>query len=806
MEISNMTFGSQLLPFGAAPEALLDEGLRFDSLPPNYVAWLLIPVALIAFAWWIYRRLSQAPTWARVALTALRVLAIFFVVILLFEPFRQFRKVEEIRSMVTLVIDGSASMARTEDYEQEPERAESLRSAAGLAEGQSLDTLSRAELARRVLGSDGKDLLARLEAKHDVKMVLYSAGKPRPIGGLEEIVADGPVTATGDAVAYVLSDPELQAKPDASVVVVSDGRVNTGTNPTDIARYAGEKDRVPVHALGVGDPSALRDLELRFVRADEVALKGSTVKFELVVRNSGFPEDWVTLTVRDQDGRSWASPLTKKIERKDGDQVLEMEIVARRVGTFTLEIAVQGPSEEENTANNVRKHTLIVKDDKIRVLYVDTVPRWEYRRLKNFLVRGDQSFETRCLLLSAEPNFVQETSPGVDSLRQFPQTFEELDKFDVLIFGDVNPALLVPTPSKLRGVLRNIQKFVDAGGGLGVIAGEGWTPAAYVDTPIQELLPVDIAFAGSGELLTNYVAEWKPRLTALGREHPLTQLASNAQNNLRFWEEPNFVPLKELRWWYPVKKATPGAQVLAVHPNQSNRFGAYPLLVTGTYGDGPVFFSAFDETWRWFYKSGATYFNRYWGNVVRYLARAHLYRGSKRYKLFANRSEYRQGESVRLTAFVKGKGFTPSTAEIQRMMIAAPESKARLVEVRKRNDGEYVHTFKPTRFGRYEAWLVGEEGVAGRRYAPVAFDVLDIDPEKRNPSMNEVGLREMAEASGGAYFPLGDADKLLERLKADTTRRSKVNPQPLRNQPWLPLVLIALLTAEWLLRRRLNLV
>ena len=29
---------------------------------------------------------------------------------------------------------------------------------------------------------------------------------------------------------------------------------------------------------------------------------------------------------------------------------------------------------------------------------------------------------------------------------------------------------------------------------------------------------------------------------------------------------------------------------------------------------------------------------------------------------------------------------------------------------------------------------------------------------------------------------------------------------PLRNRTWLPLVFIALLTAEWLLRRRLNLV
>ncbi|MEZ6195698.1 MAG: glutamine amidotransferase [Planctomycetota bacterium] len=739
--------------FLQAADDLVDEGLRFSALPPNYVAWLLIPLGLVAFAWFFYKRTRGTPLWARVTLTALRVAAIFFVVLLLFDPYRQFRKVEEIRSMVTVLIDGSASMQRKEDYEQDPARGAAVRAAAGLPAGTNLREVSRSELTRGALGPEGLDLLGKLAEKHDVKTYVFSGGKPRPIGGLDEITDDGPITATGDAIAYVLSDPDVQAKPDASVVVVSDGRVNTGTDPVEVARYAGKKDRVLVHAIGVGDPSALRDIELRFIRADEVALKGSTVKLELVVRNSGYPSDWVTVTVNDQDGRPWVAPQTRKLEKSEGDQVIEIDVVARHVGSFTLEARIQGPAGEEDTANNVRTHGLVVKDDKIRVLYVDTLPRWEYRRLKNFVVRGDEAFQARALLLSAEPNFPQETSPNVEPLRQFPSTFEELDAYDVLIFGDVNPALLVSTPEKLTGVLRNIQRFVDSGGGLAVIAGEGWMPGAYVDTPFEELLPVDITFSPDDAPPTDFVEDWKPRLTALGREHPIVQITNDPEQNRRMWEEPDFIPLKALRWWYPTRKPTPGAQVIAVHPTQRNRFGPYPILVAGNYGDGPVLFSATDETWRWYYKSGATYFNRYWGNVIRYLARAHLYRGSKRYKLFSNRSEYRQGQSVQLTAYVKDKNFDPATEEIQRMMIAAPESKARMVELKKVRDGEYVHTFKPARFGRYEAWIVGEEGLAGKRYAPVAFDVIDDDPERRQPAMNEDGLRELAEASGAYFHP-----------------------------------------------------
>ena len=792
--------------FFAADDQIVSDGIHFNSLPANYVAWFLIPLGLILFAWFFYKRENRAPTWAKVSLTLLRAAAIFLVILLLFDPYRQFRKVEEIRSLVTVVVDGSASMARRDAYEQDQDLADELRRATKLGSGTSLNKVTRTELVQRALGTEGARLLERLAEKHDVRTFVYSAGKPRAIASLGELTNDGPVTATGDALAHLLADPEVQAKPDASIILIGDGRTNTGSSPIDIARYAGDNDKIPIHAIGVGDPDALRDIELRFIRADEVTLKGNTVKMEITVRNRGFDAGFVTISIKDQDRRSWVPTQTKKLLATENDQVFELDILANRVGTFTLTVAVQGPAGEENKDNNSREHTLTVKDDKIKILYVDTLPRWEYRRLKNFLVRGDQSFVTNCLLLSAEPSFRQETSAGAKPLREFPQTFEELDKFDVLIFGDVNPILLVPTPSKLTRILKNIQRFVDNGGGLAVICGDGWTPAAYADTPLEEVLPVDISFSGDAGLMSNYVDEWKPKLSAAGRRHPITQLKPDANANTSLWEDARRFPLKSLRWWYPVRKASPGGQVLAYHPDGRNRFGSYPLLVTGNYGDGPVFFSAIDETWRWFFQTGPVYFNRYWGNVVRYLARAHLYRGSKRYKLLSDRSEYQQGQTIKLKAFVKNKNFDPALTETQRVMVSAPDSKTKLVEFKKQRDGEYAYSFKPSKFGRYQAWIVGDEGVAGKRYAPISFEAKFVDPERQNPAMNEAALKEIADASGGSYLRLAQAEDIFERLRADTTRRSKTSPRPIKSRAWLPMVLLALLATEWLLRRRLNMV
>ncbi len=786
---------------------LIDEGIHFKSLPPNYVAWFLIPLAVIIYTWWFYKREKQGSRNLKIFLAALRVLSIFFVIALLFDPHRQFRRIEEIRSMVTILVDESASMAKKDNYEQDPEGGQKLATQANLPSSSSLRDSSRLDLAKRVLGPDGLDIIAKIKEKHEVKLRGFSTPRPHPLQRLSEATEEGAVTAMGDALAETLADPDIQIKPNTSVILISDGRSNTGTDVVDLATHAGRNDKIPIHTITVGDTNSARDLELRFIRADEVVLKGNTLNMELTVRNRGFGTQWVTVTIIDQNSIQWAPPQQKKIEDLETDQVISLNIrVDRPKGTYTLDVRIAGPAAEENKRNNVKKHTVTVKDDLLRVLYVETLPRWEYRRLKNFLVRGDEAFRANCLLLSAETDFVQEftPAPGMKSIREFPKEFAALDEYDVLIFGDVDPSRLASTPVAVKAILENIRKFVDNGGGLAVICGEGWTPRAYADSPLDQLLPVDITVdSDGGGPMRNYVDEWKPKLSAVGRTHPIMQLRSDPEENRALWEDRN-EGLMELRWWYPIRKASPAAQVLAYHPNERNRFGNFPLYVTGSYGDGPVFFSAVDETWRWFYMKGAFDFNRFWGNTIRFLSRAHLYRGSKRYKLISDASEYHQGETVHLTAFAKDKNFEKQRTKTQRVMIVPPEGKAKVVEFPLKSDGEYSWSFKPTKDGHYQAWIVGDEGLTGSRYALISFDVRYVDPERQDSAVDVETMKEIARASGGAHFILADAADVLNRLKSDTTRRSSITTVPLREKPWLPLILILLMTTEWLIRKRTN--
>ena len=127
-----------------------------------------------------------------------------------------------------------------------------------------------------------------------------------------------------------------------------------------------------------------------------------------------------------------------------------------------------------------------MRKEQIRVLLVQAYPNYEFRYLKNMLER-DSTIQLNTVLQDADLEYAELDR---SALRGFPIRREELFEYDVLLFGDVNPAYLS------TGVMQNIADFVEKkGGGAAFIAGPLYTPLAYRHTPIAELLPVDLETA-----------------------------------------------------------------------------------------------------------------------------------------------------------------------------------------------------------------------------------------------------------------------------------------------------------------------
>jgi len=276
-------------------------------------------------------------------------------------------------------------------------------------------------------------------------------------------------------------------------------------------------------------------------------------------------------------------------------------------------------------------------DPRIRVLYVEGAPRWEYRYLKNVLIRKKADLVVWCILLSAGDDFPQEHTQGtyladdggegqVQSLTRFP-TPEELSRFDVIIWGDVDPA--AAEFGMGPEALESVRQFVQNGGALICMLGENYFPALYAKGEAGEAL---------GEILPFTIAPPPPdfdyprtmpfpfQLTDAGKASPIFRFVDDPDTNTRLWQEdetmPDFHGLPGAFWFWPITQdpANSGATVYVRHAGDKPEGldANYALFFEKKVGKGIVFVSAVDETWRWRHQYGdEPYFAGFWLKVIR---------------------------------------------------------------------------------------------------------------------------------------------------------------------------------------------
>ncbi len=300
-----------------------------------------------------------------------------------------------------------------------------------------------------------------------------------------------------------------------------------------------------------------------------------------------------------------------------GTHALQMTFPAPAPGEHTLAVRAPAQAEEADASNNAASAPFAVRTTQTRVLYIEHPPRYEYRFLKNALIR-DPSLLVHAWLTSSDDGFPQEHSRGtrnpdfMEPLQEMPSTLKELLRYDVIVVGDVDAERL---PAEA------LKAFVEKHGrGLVVIAGAMNVPQRWKGTALADLLPVEPAEPLPAEELHDRPFGY--RLTPTGRTEPVTRFPAHAQDadrNVEQWEDRDgrgdgLVGVR----WLARTKARPGASVL-VECGVEEKW--LPVFVTSRLGAGRVFFSATDETWLWRYLTGdAPWFYPFWRQVVGWAA------------------------------------------------------------------------------------------------------------------------------------------------------------------------------------------
>jgi len=569
-----------------------------------------------------------------------------------------------------------------------------------------------------------------------------------------------------------------------AVVMISDGSWNVGGSPTESASQLRMKD-IPVFTVGVGSETALPDIEVTSLDAPTFGVVNKPTRIPFTISSTMARDVPVTVRFASSNGSEMDWDMESQFVIPAND-VLQGTFVwsPKKVGEYRLTISVPPQDDERITANNEMSAPISIRKESLKVLVVESYPRWEYRYLRNALAR-DPGVDVSCLLYHPD---LEAVGGGKDYINEFPQTLDELAKFDVIFLGDVgigDGQLTVEDCRNIKGLVQNQAT------GLILMPGMAGRQLGLAETELSDLFPVLFDLKqpkGWGSLLQSEF-----QLTEAGSQSLLTKLADSPAANRSVWQS-----LPGFQWYAPVLRAKVGSQVLAVHATESNENGRIALLATKTFGSGKILFMGTDGAWRWREGVEDKYHYRFWGQVARWMAYQRNMAGGESMRLFYSPDRPRTGQTLSLNANVMALSGEPLQSGNVNVQIIAPSGNTQSVKLSSQSDaqqwGLFSGYFIPEESGEHDATLVCQETGATLN---TKISVQGQQREKLGKPANLETLKEIAAITRGKLVPADQMTDLFNAIKELPEPEPKIRRIRLWAHPLWAATMVTLLGLFW---------
>lgn len=768
-------FGFEKGTFGAQ-----DAGVGFHTSLSVWI-WIVVAILLALLIWRSYTKLSGSIR-NRTLLASLRWLSVMALFALALGP-----QIEQSRTLiepdrVLVLLDASGSM-------NTPERS---------SDG-SLTT--RAQILDDTLQTHGN--MFRQIADDSTLDAYTFTNRLTPIERLgldpDSIPSSASTSLTGAMQAALTN---AGTSPVSGIVVFSDGRSHDEPSPALIESLLSAG--IPVFSVPIGSADPIRDASITQVESpgavfskDRVPVRirasaagynaGDQIRVELVDQTTGQTLDSTTHTV--DDDVEFESDLSHTFA-ESGEKSLIVRL-SPEGGTSSLVDLV--------AENNQQSIELRVVTDPMRVLYIDGQPRWEYRYLKNLLMR-EATIDATTMILASDRSFIEE---GQAISGPVPDSLDAWEPFDVVILGDVKPELF--SESQLSSLKEHIES---RGCGLLWIAGEGATPSGWSGSTLAPLLPMQSGKVDSSSNASQSSDQIVMSLTEHAQRVGLL-VTDDAQDTQTPIDDPS-AGWTLLRWSHsiPINDLKPGVVPLAMAQQTNSTADASDpnaLVTSMRYGGGQIGYVGTDEIWRWRYGRGEDLPERFWLPLIRTLARGTILRRAAPASLTLTPEIPIPGSAVQATLELFDNALIDAlpaqiSATIQPLSSRAPETQLQLTG----NAQTRSALWTPDEPGSYAFTilhpLIGADPVTKIIQVRASWD------ESINPNTDHQALSDLSDQTGGMILDQTSLSQLPDLLP-NRTRITTLEPQTtaLWDRPIVLILLILLLSLEWIGRRTLRL-
>ncbi len=735
-----------------------------------YWSWyvtLVLALGAAAVSYLLYRRAAGLlPPAVRLALATLRTLGFLVLLVIFLQPVLILHSVIPQKSFLAVAYDVSKSMEVHDG-----------------AEGQ-----SRLDIEKYLLRPAGNPLLDQLGRKFVMRFFRFSGSAERA-GGFEDQPRHGNITDLERTLGQIVG--ELGTAPISGIVLITDGADNHSSNlPAEAAQLRARN--IPVYPVGIGSPDFSRDVEVLRTTVPRKVLKDTMIEADVSVRATGYSGRRAKLLVMDRTRTLQSQEIQLG---SDGEvKTYKVNFSSDTAGPKEFTFRVEPLPDEIIVENNDQTVLIRVEDDQPQILYTEGEPRWIYAFLRRATLE-DKNLRLVTLLRQADGKFLRQ---GIDSAatleRGFPTDKAELFRYKALILGSVEASFFT------FDQLRMISDFVSQrGGGFLMMGGKNaFAQGGYINTPLEDLLPVSLRTgagnAGKGEFLD---LEFKARLTSYGAEHPVTRLSASEAENRKRWEAaPALVGLN------PTTGPKAGATVLAQGTVPDLQGKSPVILAFQRFGRGKSMALTTGSTWRW--KMGLDHRDNFhevfWKQMLRWLVSD----VPDPVDVLSEKHSYSLDEPVVIHAEVRDPTFMPLNNAQVTAQVKAPSGETASLQMSwdVDKDGQYTSTFSPHEEGIYEVTAEALQGTKSLGTAKASFRIADSLEEFHNAALNAGLLKRLAAETGGRYYTASDARTLPEDISYVDNGVSRLEEKELWDMPFLFLLLVASVSAEWIFRKR----
>ncbi len=318
---------------------------------------------------------------------SLRVLILFFLVILIWNPRFKYKAIEKNSLPWHVYIDNSLSMK----YHKQ---SSSLSYKNGI-----------------------KSFLKNIKDK-DISLETYSFGSTLDtLNDISNIKLNDNSTNLGLVFDKINNDYQQNF---AGAIIFTDGQINQGL---PIQQFYLNNAIVPIHIVGIGEVTPMQDVSIKSVDIPPLCVKGENVDIEVTISSLGIVDDRLNITLFDNNNKLIGS----KIISVSGNQEIEVvrfQISPNNIGENEFLVKCSALPDEINIQNNQQKITLHVMKDNYNVALVTGAPNFNTTVLKSYFKKNSNTSVDHYIFNSN--NFNQKIKPFLEK------------KYEVIIF-DNNP-------------------------------------------------------------------------------------------------------------------------------------------------------------------------------------------------------------------------------------------------------------------------------------------------------------------------------------------------------------------------------